>query len=185
MPIVGYIANSAYGAPTPFFGCSSCRRSSRRTSALDATVRHPPLRSGWLLMILVLIHVSAALSHHFIRDDNVMRRMLLRARWAVRRGRTIRGPAHSAAAPERCMLRQRIGASSSRCSWCGRLAARRRARSSRRCRPSAHWSFGDTDPEQSGGCSAGLRGSGITSRGKAFDSSFDRREGRCSGTLAR
>lgn len=34
---------------------------------------------GWLVILLVLTHVSAALYHYFIRRDNVLQRMLPRA----------------------------------------------------------------------------------------------------------
>ena len=34
---------------------------------------------GWLVIALVLMHVSAALYHHFIRRDAVLKRMLPRA----------------------------------------------------------------------------------------------------------
>jgi cytochrome b561 len=33
-----------------------------------------------LLMLMVVVHVAAALYHHFVRKDSVLRRMLLRGR---------------------------------------------------------------------------------------------------------
>jgi hypothetical protein len=62
---------------------------------------------GWLLIIVVLTHVSAALYHHFVRDDNVLQRMLPRTIGGsevagkipgafVRRARPLAGEASSA-----------------------------------------------------------------------------------------
>jgi cytochrome b561 len=95
MPIVGYIANSAYGAPTPFFGLLELPPIVEKNEALSTPLFAIHRWVGWLLIILVLIHVGAALYHHFVRDDNVLRRMLPRALG----GCDVAGPytAHSAA----------------------------------------------------------------------------------------
>jgi hypothetical protein len=94
MPIVGYIANSAYGADRSS-GCSSCadRRENRRSR------RHCSLSTlgGLAPDHLVLIHVQRS-AITTSRDDNVMRRMLPRAGRVHVAGPY--GPAHSAAAPE-------------------------------------------------------------------------------------
>jgi cytochrome b561 len=76
MPIGGYIANSAYGAPTPFFGLFNLPALVEKNEALATQMFTVHRWVGWLVIILVLMHVSAALYHHFIRDDNVLRRML-------------------------------------------------------------------------------------------------------------
>ena len=79
MPVVGYIANSAYGAPTPFFGLFELPPIvGEERSARDATVHNPSL-GGMARDPLVLMHVGAALYHQFIRRDNVLQRMLPRA----------------------------------------------------------------------------------------------------------
>ena len=39
--------------------------------------------AGWLLIVLVLSHIGAALYHHFIRRDGVLRRMLPHAMGGV------------------------------------------------------------------------------------------------------
>jgi cytochrome b561 len=95
MPIVGYIANSAYGAPTPFFGLLELPPIVEKNEALSTPLFAIHRWVGWLLIILVLTHVSAALYHHFIRGDNVLQRMLPRALG----GSEVAGPhaAHSAA----------------------------------------------------------------------------------------
>jgi cytochrome b561 len=95
MPIVGYIANSAYGAPTPFFGLVELPPIIEKNEALSTPLFAIHRWVGWLLIILVLMHVSAALYHHFIRGDKVLQRMLPRALG----GSEVAGPhaAHSAA----------------------------------------------------------------------------------------
>ena len=117
MPIVGYIANSAYGAPTPFFGLFDLPpiveffapveyKADRRATVDKNETLSTPLFTihrlvGWLVIILVLIHVSAALYHHFVRGDNVLQRMLPRAIG----GSEVAGayPAHSAVVRDRWM----------------------------------------------------------------------------------
>lgn len=79
MPVVGYIANSAFGAPTPFFGLFNIPPIIGKNEALAEFLFAGHRLSGFLLIILVAMHVGAALFHHFIRGDNVLRRMLPRA----------------------------------------------------------------------------------------------------------
>jgi cytochrome b561 len=79
MPIVGYIANSAYGAATPFFGLFNLPAAVGQNEALAKQLFAVHRWVGWLVIVLVLLHVSAALYHHFARHDTVLRRMLPRA----------------------------------------------------------------------------------------------------------
>ena len=79
MPVVGYIANSVYGASTPFFGLFSLPPIAGKNEALATQLFTIHRWAGFLLIALVLAHVSAALYHHFVRRDNVLRRMLPRA----------------------------------------------------------------------------------------------------------
>jgi cytochrome b561 len=101
MPIVGYIANSAYGAPTPFFGLFDLPPIVDKNETLSTPLFTIHRLVGWLVIILVLIHVSAALYHHFVRGDNVLQRMLPRAIG----GSEVAGayPAHSAVVRDRWM----------------------------------------------------------------------------------
>ena len=78
MPIVGYIANSAYGASTPFFGLFNLPPIVGKNEALSTQLFTIHRWVGWLLIALVLMHVGAALFHYFIRRDNVLQRMLPR-----------------------------------------------------------------------------------------------------------
>jgi cytochrome b561 len=79
MPIVGYIANSAYGATTPFFGLFHIPPIIGKNEELATQLFTLHRWVGWLVILLVLTHISAALYHHFIRRDAVLKRMLPRA----------------------------------------------------------------------------------------------------------
>ena len=79
MPVVGYIANSAYGASTPFFGLFSIPPIVDKNETLATPLFAIHRWAGWFLIVLVLTHVGAALYHYFIRGDNVLQRMLPRA----------------------------------------------------------------------------------------------------------
>jgi cytochrome b561 len=75
-PIIGYLANSAFGASTPFFGLFEIPAAvaedgewANRLFALHGWV-------GLTLLVLVAVHVAAALQHYFIRKDRVLQRML-------------------------------------------------------------------------------------------------------------
>ena len=76
MPVAGYIANSAYGAATPFFGLFELPALVSKDEGLATQLFAVHRWVGWLLIVLVVVHVSAALYHHFARGDNVLRRML-------------------------------------------------------------------------------------------------------------
>ena len=78
-PIVGYIANSAYGASTPFFGLFELPAIIGKNEGLATQLFTLHRWVGWLVILLVLTHVSAALYHHFVRRDAVLKRMLPRA----------------------------------------------------------------------------------------------------------
>jgi cytochrome b561 len=79
MPFVGYIANSAYGASTPFFGLFELPAIVGKNDALATQLFTLHRWVGWLVILLVLTHISAALYHHIIRHDAVLKRMLPRA----------------------------------------------------------------------------------------------------------
>jgi cytochrome b561 len=78
MPIVGYIANSAYNTPTPFFGLFSLPPIIGKNEDLSKQLFAIHRWVGILVILIVLIHVSAALYHYFIRRDRVLQRMLPR-----------------------------------------------------------------------------------------------------------
>lgn len=75
MPIVGYIANSAYGAATPVFGLFELPGIIGKDEALATPLFTLHRWVGYLLILLVLMHVSAAL-YHYGHGDGVLQRML-------------------------------------------------------------------------------------------------------------
>jgi len=79
MPIVGYTANSAFGAPTPFFGLFTLPPIIGKNEALSEQLFTIHRYVGWFVILLALTHISGALFHQFIRRDNVLKRMLPRA----------------------------------------------------------------------------------------------------------
>ena len=76
MPVVGYIANSAFGATTPFFGLFELPAIVAKNEALATQLFTLHRWTGWLVILLVLMHVGAALYHQFVRRDDVLKRML-------------------------------------------------------------------------------------------------------------
>lgn len=79
MPIVGYFANCAFGAPTPFFGLFTIPPIIGKNEPLSVVLFAIHRWAGFLLVTLVAMHIGAALFHHIIRGDTVLRRMLPRA----------------------------------------------------------------------------------------------------------
>jgi cytochrome b561 len=79
MPIVGYIANSAYGASTPFFGLFDVPSIIGKNEPLSTVLFAIHRWVGFLVILLVLLHISGALYHYFIRSDGVLQRMLPRS----------------------------------------------------------------------------------------------------------
>jgi cytochrome b561 len=75
MPIVGYTANSAYGATTPVFGLFELPPIVGKNEALATPLFTLHRWVGYLVILLVLTHVSGAL-YHTIRGDGVITRML-------------------------------------------------------------------------------------------------------------
>jgi cytochrome b561 len=73
-PIVGYLANSAFGASTPFFGLFEIPPAvaANRLFALHGWI-------GLILLMLIAVHIAAALQHYFVRKDGVLQRMLPKA----------------------------------------------------------------------------------------------------------
>jgi cytochrome b561 len=79
MSLVGYVANSLYGAATPFFGLFEIPPIVGENQALSEKLFVLHTYVGWAVGVLVVMHIGAALQHHFMHGDNVLRRMLPRA----------------------------------------------------------------------------------------------------------
>ena len=78
MPIAGWIANSAYGAPTPFFGLFTLPKLVADNEALATTLFTLHRWAGFLVILLAGMHIGGALFHYVVRRDNVLQRMLPR-----------------------------------------------------------------------------------------------------------
>jgi cytochrome b561 len=75
-PVVGYLANATFGASAPFFGMFEIPAP---VAANEAWANRLFALHGWLgliLLVLVVVHIAAALQHYFIRKDGVLQRML-------------------------------------------------------------------------------------------------------------
>lgn len=79
MPVVGYIGNSTFGAPTPFFGLFEIPPITPKNEPLSDALFVVHRWAGFLLIALVVMHISAALFHRFARRDTVLQRMLPQA----------------------------------------------------------------------------------------------------------
>ena len=75
-PLVGWWATSAYGAPIHVFWLFELPPLVGKNEALATKIFAWHGRIGIALSVLIALHISAALYHHFIRRDGVLRRML-------------------------------------------------------------------------------------------------------------
>jgi cytochrome b561 len=76
MPITGWIMSSALNLPVVYLGIIYIPSPFGVDRALGEAMRVVHLSLAVVLLVLVGIHVLAALYHHFILRDDVMRRML-------------------------------------------------------------------------------------------------------------
>jgi cytochrome b561 len=76
MPLSGWAMSSARGFPVSWFGFIQLPDFVPKDKTLyDALVEtHETL--AWVLYVIVALHVLAALKHHFMLKDNVLKRML-------------------------------------------------------------------------------------------------------------
>lgn len=79
MAVAGYVANSAYGAPTPFFGLFNLPKIVADNEALAKQMFMVHRWTGWLVIVLVGAHIAGALMHFVVKRDTVLQRMLPRA----------------------------------------------------------------------------------------------------------
>jgi cytochrome b561 len=78
-PLVGYSANSAFGATTPFFGLFQIPALIAKNDSLSAQLFTVHRWIGITIAALAVMHIAAALQHYFIEKDGVLQRMLPRA----------------------------------------------------------------------------------------------------------
>lgn len=76
MPITGWLITSAAGLPASFFGLFTLPNlvaPGEQSRILFQWVHH---WLGYALIAAILLHTAAALKHHFINRDNILRRMV-------------------------------------------------------------------------------------------------------------
>lgn len=76
MPLSGWAMSSAFGKPVMMFEWGPLPDIIERNRDLGVALKN---LHGWLaygLLVLIALHVGAAFYHHFIRKDDVLKRML-------------------------------------------------------------------------------------------------------------
>jgi cytochrome b561 len=80
MPISGWVYNSAANFPLQWFGLVQLPAIVAADKELKHLAHEVHEWLAWTLIALLLVHVAAALKHHFIDGDDTLRRMLPLAR---------------------------------------------------------------------------------------------------------
>ncbi|GAA5784778.1 cytochrome b [Chitiniphilus shinanonensis] len=76
LPLVGWLMSSAKGFPVVLFGVLQLPDLVSRNEALGHQLAEAHEVLAYLLLAVVILHVLAALKHHFIDRDETLRRML-------------------------------------------------------------------------------------------------------------
>jgi len=75
-PIVGWIATSAYRAPVLFFWMFELPPIWREDRPFSEAMFVVHRSLGILIAVLICVHIAAALYHHFVLKDGVLKRMV-------------------------------------------------------------------------------------------------------------
>lgn len=76
IPLTGWLMSSAKGVPTVWFGVLPLPDLLAKDEALGGLLQATHKYLNWLLAATLAGHVAAALKHHFIDRDDILRRML-------------------------------------------------------------------------------------------------------------
>jgi cytochrome b561 len=76
LPITGWLMSSAAGIPVSFFGLFTLPDLVSRDDDLFRGLVEIHKWLGYAMVLLICIHLGAALRHHFIYRDDTLRRML-------------------------------------------------------------------------------------------------------------
>ena len=76
MPITGWLITSAAGLPASFFGLVTLPNLISPNEALRPLLQEIHKWVGYGLIGTIILHASAALKHHFINRDDILKRML-------------------------------------------------------------------------------------------------------------
>jgi cytochrome b561 len=76
IPVFGWFASMAYGGRTHFFGLFELPVFIGKNQDAAVLYRDWHIWLGWLLFVLVALHLAAALWHHFVKRDATLAQML-------------------------------------------------------------------------------------------------------------
>jgi cytochrome b561 len=76
IPVTGWLYSSAAGVPTVYLGVMALPDLVAKDKALAELLKSVHLTLNYSLLVLVVLHIAAALQHHFIVRDEVLARML-------------------------------------------------------------------------------------------------------------
>ena len=76
IPLSGWLMSSAKGFQTVYFGVLPIPDLLQKNVDLGDILRNVHEALNWLMISVVVLHAAAALKHHFIDKDDVLRRML-------------------------------------------------------------------------------------------------------------
>ncbi len=76
IPLSGWLYSSATGLPTVYLGLVQLPDLLPRDKALTAQLKLVHVTLNYTLLMLVVVHTAAALKHHVVDRDDVLRRML-------------------------------------------------------------------------------------------------------------
>lgn len=76
LPITGVIMSSAYGRPPSFFGLWHLRLPIPKDQTLADFFDRFHILLVWITVVLLTLHILAALKHHFLDKDGILKRML-------------------------------------------------------------------------------------------------------------
>ncbi len=75
MPISGFLMSYAGGHDIPFFGLFTIAGAAEKMPSVGGIAHEIHEVCGYLLIALIVLHIAAALYHHFILKDETMVRM--------------------------------------------------------------------------------------------------------------
>jgi len=76
IPLSGWLYNSAAGFPLRWFGLVHLPALAASNPALKSLAHAIHQTAVWVLLVLVALHVAAALRHHFVDHDRTLARMV-------------------------------------------------------------------------------------------------------------
>jgi cytochrome b561 len=76
MPVSGWIMSSARSFPVSWFGLIQLPDLVAPSQSLFEAMLNVHAALAWALAVIAILHVLAALKHHFVLKDDVLRRML-------------------------------------------------------------------------------------------------------------